>query len=76
MSGGGKGGSTTSEVKIPKWLEDAARSNLASSASAGTSLLWPAATFAMMSARPATAESFFLVDRVRAATGTSSLATV
>lgn len=27
--GGGKGGSTTSEVKIPKWLEDAARANLA-----------------------------------------------
>ena len=27
--GGGKGGSTTSEVKIPQWLEDAARANLA-----------------------------------------------
>ena len=61
---------------FPAAFRSAARSNLASSASAGTSLLWPAATFAMMSARPATAESFFLVDRVRAATGTSSLATV
>lgn len=29
MSGGGKGGSTTSEVKIPQWLESAARANLA-----------------------------------------------
>jgi hypothetical protein len=29
MSGGGKGGSTTGEVKIPQWLEDAARENLA-----------------------------------------------
>ena len=29
MSGGGKGGSTTSETKIPKWLEDAAKKNLA-----------------------------------------------
>jgi hypothetical protein len=27
--GGGKGGSTTSEVTIPQWLEDAARGNLA-----------------------------------------------
>ena len=27
--GGGKGGSATSEVKIPQWLEDAARENLA-----------------------------------------------
>jgi hypothetical protein len=27
--GGGKGGSTTSKVEIPKWLEDAAQENLA-----------------------------------------------
>lgn len=27
--GGGKGGSTTSKVEIPKWLEDAAQQNLA-----------------------------------------------
>lgn len=29
MSGGGKGGSSTTTVQIPKWLEDAAKSNLA-----------------------------------------------
>jgi len=29
MSGGGKGGSTTSTVEVPAWLESAARSNLA-----------------------------------------------
>jgi hypothetical protein len=29
MSGGGKGGSQTQQVKIPAWLEDAAQSNLA-----------------------------------------------
>lgn len=29
MSGGGKGGSTTSKVTIPAWLEDAARGNIA-----------------------------------------------
>jgi hypothetical protein len=29
MSGGGKGGSTTSKVEIPAWLEQAAQSNLA-----------------------------------------------
>ena len=29
MSGGGKGGSTTSEVKVPQWLNDAAQGNLA-----------------------------------------------
>ncbi|MGA0926592.1 MAG: hypothetical protein ACO3RW_05235, partial [Burkholderiaceae bacterium] len=29
MSGGGKGGSTTSTVEVPAWLENAARSNLA-----------------------------------------------
>jgi hypothetical protein len=29
MSGGGKGGSTTSTVEVPAWLEGAARSNLA-----------------------------------------------
>lgn len=29
MSGGGKGGSSTTEVKIPEWLESAARSNIA-----------------------------------------------
>lgn len=29
MSGGGKGGSTTSQVQIPAWLESAARQNLA-----------------------------------------------
>lgn len=29
MSGGGKGGSTTSSVTIPAWLEDAARQNIA-----------------------------------------------
>jgi len=29
MSGGGKGGSTTSETKIPAWLQDAAKKNLA-----------------------------------------------
>lgn len=28
MSGGGKGGKTTTEVKIPEWLEAAARSNI------------------------------------------------
>lgn len=28
MSGGGKGGKTTTEVKIPEWLESAARSNI------------------------------------------------
>lgn len=28
MAGGGKGGSTTSKVEIPKWLEDAAQQNL------------------------------------------------
>jgi hypothetical protein len=28
MSGGGKGGKTTTEVKIPDWLESAARSNI------------------------------------------------
>ena len=28
MSGGGKGGQTTTEVKIPDWLESAARSNI------------------------------------------------
>jgi len=27
--GGGKGGSTTSEVKIPQWVEDASKANLA-----------------------------------------------
>lgn len=29
MSGGGKGGSQTTSVQIPKWLEDAARTNIA-----------------------------------------------
>jgi len=29
MSGGGKGGSQTTEVKIPKWLENAAQQNIA-----------------------------------------------
>lgn len=29
MAGGGKGGSTTSKVEIPAWLEDAAKANLA-----------------------------------------------
>ncbi|HSG19686.1 MAG TPA: hypothetical protein VLA31_02860 [Burkholderiaceae bacterium] len=29
MSGGGKGGSTTSQVQIPAWLENAAQQNLA-----------------------------------------------
>lgn len=29
MSGGGKGGSTTAQVQVPAWLEDAARANLA-----------------------------------------------
>ena len=29
MSGGGKGGKQTSEVKIPAWLQDAAQSNIA-----------------------------------------------
>jgi hypothetical protein len=29
MSGGGKGGKQTTEVKIPKWLEEAAQRNLA-----------------------------------------------
>jgi hypothetical protein len=29
MSGGGKGGSQTTEVKIPQWLQDAARQNIA-----------------------------------------------
>lgn len=29
MAGGGKGGSTTSKVEIPAWLEDAARANIA-----------------------------------------------
>jgi hypothetical protein len=29
MSGGGKGGKTTTQVQIPKWLEDAARQNMA-----------------------------------------------
>jgi hypothetical protein len=28
MSGGGKGGKSTTEVKIPDWLESAARSNI------------------------------------------------
>jgi hypothetical protein len=28
MSGGGKGGSQTTEVKIPKWLQDAAKQNI------------------------------------------------
>ena len=29
MSGGGKGGSTTSQVQVPQWLSDAAQANLA-----------------------------------------------
>jgi hypothetical protein len=29
MSGGGKGGSQTTEVKIPQWLQDAAQQNIA-----------------------------------------------
>jgi hypothetical protein len=29
MSGGGKGGSQTQEIKIPEWLEGAARNNMA-----------------------------------------------
>jgi hypothetical protein len=29
MSGGGKGGSTTSQVKIPAWMQEAAQGNLA-----------------------------------------------
>ena len=29
MSGGGKGGSQTTQVQVPAWLEDAARANLA-----------------------------------------------
>lgn len=29
MSGGGKGGTQTTQVEIPKWLEDAAKSNMA-----------------------------------------------
>jgi hypothetical protein len=29
MSGGGKGGKQSTEVEIPKWLEDAAKSNMA-----------------------------------------------
>lgn len=28
MSGGGKGGSTTSKVEVPQWMEDAAQENI------------------------------------------------